>query len=94
MFLASNISFNLKMINTEQLNRIKNHLNLVGFNFEQKLAQIKQLNWPNGQNFIKQLHKDKKTENGVLTFILLKDIGRCEINKHINQIDISKVIEL
>ena len=94
MFLASKISFNLKMITAEKLQRIKNHLDLVGFNFEQKLKKIKQLSWPNEQNFMQQLYKDKKTENAVLTFILLKDIGHCEINKHVSQKDILKVIEL
>ncbi len=70
--------------------------------FEKVLAHFKQVGLPthihdcdlaiNIDDFIASLYKDKKAENGKLTFILPKGIGSAFIAKDISEEDVRKVL--
>ncbi|MFZ9470439.1 MAG: hypothetical protein ACO26G_05265, partial [Rickettsiales bacterium] len=80
MAMASKLSKELNFIDQFQYEEIISHLKKSGFELNLKNFELKyKLN-----NLVKNLYKDKKTQNNQLNFILLKNIG----NGHIyNKID-------
>jgi len=88
MVLAAKMSVELNLLEANKLARIKSHLENVGLMISHK--DIRQ-NW-NIINLVRHLHKDKKVENGNLTFILLDEIGSPLIKKDVNESLFIKVI--
>ena len=88
MVLAAKMSIELNLLEASKLARIESHLKNVGLIISHK--NIRQ-NWDIG-HLISHLYKDKKVENGNLTFILLNEIGSPLIKKDINESLFIKVI--
>ena len=89
MMMASQLSFEIALINKEINDKILNHLQKSGFELNVKNIRS---NW-NLKNLINHLFKDKKTENNQLTFILLEKIGKAKICKNILIEDIEKLMK-
>ena len=88
--LAFEFSAFLDKANGQDAVRVKSHLAKLGLP-----ATIADL--PAGQadarSLIKHMHKDKKTQNGVLTFILVEEIGKSEVVSHIKAEDVEQFLE-
>ncbi|MDX2082863.1 MAG: 3-dehydroquinate synthase [Rickettsiales bacterium] len=89
MLMAAKMSLNFKMISENKFDEIKSHLINCGFVIDPKKIRR---NW-NLENLIEHLYKDKKNEDGNLTFILLEKIGSAKIVKSVALADFKKVIE-
>lgn len=81
MVLAAQMSVELNLLEASKLARIENHLKNVGLAISHK--NIRQ-NW-DVNNLVRHLYKDKKVENGNLTFILLDEIGSPLIKKDVKE---------
>jgi len=88
MLMAAKMSQNLGMIDFGQYEIIKNHIEKSGLNLD--LKKIKN-NW-DINILASYLYKDKKTENGDLTFILLNKIGEGVIKKSVDVNEFKKVV--
>lgn len=88
MLMAAKMSLNFGMIHAEDFSAIKSHLQNCGFVVDPKKLRS---NW-NQENLTKHLYKDKKTEGGNLTFILLEKIGSAVIRKSVAVSDFTKVL--
>jgi len=81
MAMASKLSNQLNFIDKSEYEEIISHLKKSGFELNLKNFEIKfKLN-----NLIKNLYKDKKTQNNQLNFILLKNIGHGEIYNKVDK---------
>jgi 3-dehydroquinate synthase len=83
MLMASKMSKNLGFLSDDDYQKISAHINKTGLNIDLKKIEKK---W-NKQNLVKNLYHDKKTENGQLNFILLKNIGSAFVQKNICEKD-------
>ncbi len=88
MLMAAKMSFDFGMISEGDFTQIKSHLIDCGFVIDPKKIRA---SW-NEENLTKHLYKDKKTEGGNLTFILLEEIGRAVIKKSVAVEDFEKVL--
>lgn len=88
MLMAAKMSLNFAMISQKEFDKIKSHLGKSGFEIDPKKIRTK---WDQ-ENLIKHLYKDKKTEGGNLTFILLNKIGEAVIKKAVALEDFRKVL--
>ncbi len=88
MLMAAKMSLNFGMINEVDFVQIKSHLQDCNFVIDPK--KIRAI-WDE-KNLIKHLYKDKKTEGGNLTFILLEKIGSAVIKKSVALTDFEKVL--
>lgn len=88
MILAAKMSVELSLLEASNLNVIENHLNNVGLEVSHKNIRK---NWDINR-LTGHLYKDKKVENGNLTFILLTEIGSPLIKKDVNESLFKKVI--
>jgi 3-dehydroquinate synthase len=73
MLFAAKLSLELKICKSEVYYKIKNMLNLIAFNLDTKNNPIK---------FLSLMKKDKKSVDGNINFVLIKDIGEV-INKQV-----------
>ncbi len=89
MLMAAKMSLNFGMINDSDFAQIKSHLEDCNFIIDPK--KIRTI-WDE-KNLIKHLYKDKKTEGGNLTFILLEKIGSAVIKKSVALADFEKVLK-
>ena len=89
MLFAAEMSQNLGLLDKNELEKIKNHIEKSGLNID--LNKIKK-SW-NIDNLVAHLYKDKKTEHQNLTFILLEKIGGAIIKKQVPQEEFVKVIK-
>ncbi len=88
MLMAAKMSTKLDMLDASQYEIIKNHITRAGLNIDlQALSE----NW-NIDVLVQHLYKDKKTENGALTFILLEEIGKAVIKKSVAVDEFRKVV--
>lgn len=88
MLMAAKMSLNFTMISENDFTEIKSHLQNCGF----EIDPTKIRNSWNQENLIKHLYKDKKTEGGNLTFILLEKLGSAIIKKSVALEDFKKVL--
>ncbi len=88
MLMAAKMSQNLNLISEADYQEIKNHLQNCGFVID--ISKIRK-NW-NHENLTKHLYKDKKTEGGKLTFILLEKIGQAFVKKGVDLEEFKKVL--
>ena len=88
MLMATKMSVNFGMINESDFALIKSHLIDCGFVIDPK--EIRKV-WDE-KNLVKHLYKDKKTEGGNLTFILLEKIGEAVTKKSVALADFEKVL--
>ncbi|NBV05983.1 MAG: 3-dehydroquinate synthase [Proteobacteria bacterium] len=88
MLMAAKMSLDFAMISESEFLEIKSHLENSGFVIDAKKIRK---NW-NEENLIQHLYKDKKTEGGNLTFILLEKIGQAVIKKSVALADFKKVL--
>ena len=88
MVLATKMSIELKMLDKQSLPIIVNHLKKAGLpispNNIKKSWDILRLT--------SHLYRDKKVENGNLTFVLLESIGKAIIKKNVMEQDFLKII--
>lgn len=89
MLMAAKMSLNFKMITESDVAEIESHLENCGFVIDPKKIRN---SW-NLENLVKHLYKDKKTEGGNLTFILLKNIGAAVIKKSVALEEFEKVLK-
>lgn len=88
MVMASTMSYNFGLISEKQKELINNHILEAGFIIDPlKIRGI----WDE-DNLIRHLYKDKKNEEGKLTFILLCDIGKAIIKKDVHLDEFRKVL--
>lgn len=92
MFLATQISKNIGLINEGISELIYNHFLKFNFDIKKKLLEINNIPWENGTTLLQQLYKDKKTEKGELVFILLEKIGKAVIKKNLKEKEVLKII--
>lgn len=88
MVMAAKMSQNFGLISQNSFLRVKNHLQNCGFIIDP--TQIRQ-KW-NQENLTKHLYKDKKNENGHLTFILLEEIGNAIVKKEVELAQFDKIL--
>jgi 3-dehydroquinate synthase len=74
MLFAAKLSLKLKLCKQETYNKITKLLHLAAFNLDTT---------NNPKQFLSLMKKDKKSVNGNINFVLIKDIGKT-INKQIN----------
>jgi 3-dehydroquinate synthase len=74
MLFAAQLSLKLKLCGQETYNKVEKLLNLAAFNLDTK-------NKP--KQFLALMKKDKKSVNGNINFVLIKDIGKT-VNKQVN----------
>jgi 3-dehydroquinate synthase len=74
MLFAAKLSLKLKLCKKETYNKIAKLLRLAAFNLDTK---------NNPKQFLSLMKRDKKSVNGNIDFVLIKDIGKT-INKQIN----------
>ncbi len=79
MLLEAKMSLDLKMLDEVEFLRIKEHLQKMGFILSLKDLRRK---W-NLENLRKYIFKDKKNQNGNLTFVLLEKIGKAVVRKSV-----------
>lgn len=79
MLMASKLSKNLGLLSAQNYEKIKNHIEKTGLNFD--LSKVKRAF--KKDDLISHLLKDKKSEKSHLTFILLEKIGQCKIDKSV-----------
>jgi 3-dehydroquinate synthase len=87
MVMAAKMSQNFSLIGEGDFLRIKSHLENCGFVIDPKKIRK---NW-NQKNLVSHLYKDKKNENGNLTFILLQRIGVGVIKKNVELVEFERV---
>ncbi|MDR1474868.1 MAG: 3-dehydroquinate synthase [Endomicrobium sp.] len=73
MLFAARLSLELKICKREVYYKVKNMLNITAFNLDTKNKPIK---------FLSLMKKDKKSVDGNINFVLIKDIGEV-INKQV-----------
>jgi 3-dehydroquinate synthase len=88
MVLAAKLSMKICGFEKNQLDRIENHLQKIGLPIS--ALQIRK-SWDVNQ-LISHLYKDKKTEKGKLTFIVLKKIGEALVQKNVEEKLFAEVI--
>ena len=88
MVLAVKMSIELGMLDSDSLSVILGHLEKAGLPVSPK--NIRE-SW-NVKDLLNHLYRDKKVENGGLTFILLETIGKAVIKKNVQEQDFLKVI--
>ena len=88
MLMAAKMSLDFGMISEGDFAQIKSHLIDCEFVIDPKKIRA---SWDE-KNLTKHLYKDKKTEGGNLTFILLEEIGRAVIKKSVALKDFEKVL--
>ncbi len=88
MLMACEMSYNFKMIGENDVFRIKNHLEKVGFVIDPLKIRKK---WDE-KNLVSHIYKDKKNENQNLTFILLEEIGCAVIKKSVDLKEFERVL--
>ena len=88
--LAFEFSALLDRANGQEAVRVKSHLAKLGLP-----ASIADLpaGHASAQTLVRHMHKDKKTQNGVLTFILVEEIGKAEVVSHIQSEDVERFLE-
>lgn len=88
--LAFEFSAFLDRANGQEAMRVKSHLARLGLP-----ATIADLpaGHASAEQLLRHMKKDKKTQNGVLTFILVKEIGKAEVVSHINEKDVERFLE-
>jgi 3-dehydroquinate synthase len=74
MLFAAQLSLKLKLCGQETYNKVKKLLKLAAFNLDTK---------NNPKQFLSLMKKDKKSVNGNINFVLIKDIGKT-VNKQVN----------
>jgi 3-dehydroquinate synthase len=74
MLFATQLSLKLKLCGQETYNKVEKLLNLAAFNLDTK---------NNPKQFLALMKKDKKSVNGNINFVLIKDIGKT-VNKQVN----------
>jgi 3-dehydroquinate synthase len=74
MLFAAQLSLKLKLCGQETYNKVKKLLNLAAFDLDTK---------NNPKQFLSLMKKDKKSVNGNINFVLIKDIGKTA-NKEVN----------
>ena len=88
--LAFEFSAELGRANGQDASRVKAHLAKMGLPCS--IADL-----PAGQadagRLVSHMMKDKKTNNGILTFILVTEIGKSEIVSHIDSNDVIRFLE-
>lgn len=89
IIMAAKMSEDLGFINAGEVARIKEFLDNCGFVTD--VMKIRDA-W-NKENLIKHIYKDKKVENGNLTFILLKKMGEADIFKSISLAEFKKNLD-
>ena len=89
MVMAATLSQNKGYITKTDLNKIKNHLTLIGL--KTNISQVSE-SWDASQ-LIEAVKKDKKNTHGNLKFILLNEIGKAYIDRAITLKDFQKIIE-
>jgi shikimate kinase/3-dehydroquinate synthase len=89
ILMAAKMSFNLQMISFDEFVKIKNHFEKSDLIYDPK--KIRKI-WQT-ENLINHLYKDKKTENGNLTFILLEKIGSGKILKSVDLSSFTRVLD-
>ncbi len=89
MLMAARMSQNLALLNDNDYQLIASHINKSGLNIN--LSQI--LSDIDINKFVQHLYKDKKTENGLLTFILLTKIGAATIKKGISEEEFTTTVK-
>lgn len=88
MLMASLLSKNLGFLRENDYEKIKNHIEKTGLDFD--LSKVKRAF--KKSDLISHLLKDKKTEKSNLTFILLDAIGKCHIEKTVRIEDFINVV--
>ena len=88
--LAFEFSAFLDRANGQEAVRVKSHLAKLGLP-----ASIADLpaGHASAQTLVRHMYKDKKTQNGVLTFILVEEIGKAEVVSHIQSEDVERFLE-
>ncbi len=89
MLMAAKMSKNLGFLPENDYKIILQHITKTSLNIDLKAIEN---NWSK-QNLASHLYKDKKTENGKLTFILLEAIGNGFVKKDIEIGEFMKVID-
>ncbi|MDR1244963.1 MAG: 3-dehydroquinate synthase, partial [Endomicrobium sp.] len=74
MLFGAQLSLKLKLCGQETCNKVEKLLNLAAFNLDTK---------NNPKQFLALMKKDKKSVNGNINFVLIKDIGKA-VNKQVN----------
>ncbi|MDR3195819.1 MAG: 3-dehydroquinate synthase [Endomicrobium sp.] len=74
MLFSAKLSLKLKLCKQETYNKVKKLLNLAAFNLDEK---------NNPKQFLSLMKKDKKSVDGNINFVLIKDIGKT-INKQVS----------
>jgi 3-dehydroquinate synthase len=83
MLFAAKLSLELRICKREVYDKVKEILNLAAFNLDTK---------NNPEQFLEIMKKDKKSIDGNINFILIKDIGKA-INKQVTDKTISRVLK-
>ncbi len=78
-----------KSIKNNDYKTIENHIKKANFNIN--LLEIHK-NWDK-DNLVSHLYKDKKTQNGKLTFILPEKIGSAFVKKGVDVAEFLKVVD-
>ena len=92
MVLAAKMSVHLKLLDTDSLSIIINHLQKTGLPTSPKnIKNNPKKSWDINR-LTSHLYKDKKVENKTLTFIFLENIGKSVIKKGVSEQDFLTVI--
>ncbi len=89
MLMAARMSQNMGFLQENDYQTIQNHIKKAGLNID--LLKI-QKNWDKN-NLKNHLYKDKKTQDGKLTFILLEKIGSAFVKKNIDAQEFLNVVD-
>jgi 3-dehydroquinate synthetase len=88
MIMASKMSQNLGLISQSDFEEVYLHLEQCGFEID--LKKFKE-DW-SIENLVKNLYKDKKTQNNKLVFILLNKLGQGFVKKDVELEEFKKII--
>jgi 3-dehydroquinate synthase len=86
MLLASRLSVELNYLSQEDFERISNLLKILGI-------QKYHFDFPSPEKFIAQMRHDKKVAEGLINFIVLKEIGRAVKTAEVSEQQIINVLK-
>ena len=90
MVLAFDLSVRLGICPAEDAVRVRNHLSTVGLATD--LGRLGSGNW-NSDKLIEHMEKDKKVQDGRITFVLTRGIGKAFLAQNVRPADVRNLLD-
>ncbi|OAB55431.1 3-dehydroquinate synthase [Phormidium willei BDU 130791] len=90
MVMAFDLSVRLGLCPPEDADRLRRHLAAVGLATD--LADLPQVDW-NAQRLLDHMRRDKKVQDGRLTFILARGLGRAFVTREVAEDEVLALLQ-